>query len=91
MQQPQPTPTASAGRRSWPTWVNGRGAVWFLLPKCGAAGHGGTRRPLPGTAGHEQPRPTGLNGRDQLAQGAADGRYREGQGCWRLQGASCVD
>ena len=48
MQQPQPTPTASAGRRSWPTWVNGRGAVWLLLPKCGAAGHGGTRRPLPG-------------------------------------------
>ena len=45
MQQPQPTPTASAGRRSWPTWVNGRGAVWLLLPKCGAAGHGGTDDP----------------------------------------------
>ena len=45
MQQPQPTPTASAGRRSWPTWVNGRGAVWLLLPKCGAAEGGDRQRP----------------------------------------------
>jgi len=57
----------------------GRRSIIKQVPASGAAGHGDTRRPLPATAGHEQPRPTWFNGQDENALRADQAKLIEGE------------